>query len=239
MSLRPLLSVSGFLYALATWLAAMIDGALFFVLIATVEIDWFPRAGFLREVYWLDGILAGAVVGLGIQIVHESYRGMRQRVAAIRKNHAALVSLRVQHAAPEGDCVPPVSPPPPDRLIGEVYGMWWINLGIQMTVIAIVLRRLTAAGIRSTPDSGFLQSLHLYALPPNLTLLDTEWYAFWFFVVTGGIVAPAALISVPMTVIIGRPLRNRIRDMDQEIDGLRRSLSHRAGLGTEELIQQR
>jgi hypothetical protein len=239
MSLRRLRSISGFLYALATWLAAMIDGALFYFLIAAVEIDWFPRAGFLRQVYWLDGVLTGAVVGLGIQIVHESYRGMRQRVAAIRKNHAALVSLREQHAALEGDYPPPVLPAPADRLIGAVYGMWWIKWAIRMAAVAIVLCALVAAGISSTTYSGFLESLQLNAMPPNPTLLDTEWYAFSFFVLTGGIVTAAALISVPLTIIVGRPLGNRIRAMDQEIERLRRGLSQRAGLETMELIEQR
>jgi hypothetical protein len=245
MNLRRLLSVPGFLYALATWLAAMIDGALLFCFIDEVESIWFTSSQF-QKVYWLDGILTGAVVGLGIQIVHESHRGIRKTVAAIRKRHTELFSLQVQHAALERENVPPVPARPPDRLISAVYQIWWINLGIQVAAMCIVVCGLSAMGVESMRARGFLQSLNLYALPPDPSLLNLECYAFWFLLVTDGIVAATALISAPLTTIFERPLRNRIRAMDEEIDALRRSLSQRAGLGPEQetgsvvsLIEQR
>jgi hypothetical protein len=235
MGLRHLHSVSGFLYAFATWLAAMIDGGLFFVLIVTAESVWSTGSHF-EGIYWLDGILTGAIVGVGIQIVHESHRRLRETAAAIRRRHSDLFSLRVQHAAIEGAHIQPVPTPSADRLVRAVYRIWWINLGIQAAAIFIVLCGLAAMGFKSTPAYGFLQSLNLYALPASPTLLDLETYAFWFFVVTGGIVAAAALISVPLTVVFERPRRNRMRAMEEEIDALRRSVSERAGLGIEQKV---
>jgi hypothetical protein len=236
MSLRRLLSISGFLYALATWLAAMIDGALLFILIDQVESVWFRWPDFLQQPYWFDWILTGAVVGLCIQIVHDSHRGIRKTVAGIRKKHSDLFSLRVQHAALECDNVPHV-PSPPDRLILEVYGMWWIKLGIQTAVILVALYGLYSLGIESAPAGLFLESLTLYTLPRNPTLLNFECYAFWFFLVIGSILTAAALISLPLIVVLERPLRDRLRTMDEEIELLRRNVSQRAGLGPEQPAQ--